>query len=137
MEALKLTAGWIVVIFIGITGLVILWHMVNGKINLEKLISESDGTASMSRFQFLVFTLVIAMSLFLIIVGQAPLKFPDIPPEILALLGISGGSYVISKGIQKTSGGATGNATRGAGAGGAKGSGGAGGGGSSGGASGG
>ena len=80
----------------------ILWYMVTGRINLEKLISEDDGTASLSRFQFLVFTFVIAMSLFLVIVGKAPPDFPpDIPPEILALLGISGGSYVISKGIQK------------------------------------
>ena len=81
--------------------------MATGKINLEKLISEADGTASMSRFQLLVFTLVIAMSLFLVIVGKTPLAFPDIPPEILALLGISGGSYVISKGIQKANNGGT------------------------------
>lgn len=107
MEELKLTAGWIVVIFIGLSSALILWNMATGKINLEKLISEADGTASMSRFQLLVFTLVIAMSLFLVIVGNTPLAFPDIPPELLALLGISGGSYVISKGIQKANSGGT------------------------------
>ncbi len=102
MNWLTVTAGLIVVIFIGLSGLMILWYMVTGRINLEKLISEDDGTASLSRFQFLVFTFVIAMSLFLVIVGKTPPAFPpDIPPEILALLGISGGSYVISKGIQK------------------------------------
>lgn len=102
MNWLTVTAGLIVVIFIGLAGLMILWYMVTGRINLEKLISEDDGTASLSRFQFLVFTFVIAMSLFLVIVGKTPPDFPpDIPPEILALLGISGGSYVISKGIQK------------------------------------
>ncbi len=103
MQELKFIAGLIVVVFIGLAGLLILWYMVTEKINLEKLISEDDGTASMSRFQFLVFTFVIAMSLFLIIVGQEPPHFPDnIPPEVLALLGISGGSYVISKSIQKS-----------------------------------
>ena len=122
MEELTLTAGWIVVVFVGLSGVLILWYMVTGKINLEKLISESDGTASMSRFQFLVFTIVIAMSLFLIVVGETPPKFPTIPPEVLALLGISGGSYVISKGIQKTTGGGTSGAgTGGAGTGGASG----------------
>jgi hypothetical protein len=40
------------------------------------------------------------MSLFLIIVSNQPLKFPDVPGGILALLGISGGSYVVAKGIQ-------------------------------------
>lgn len=102
MESLPFIAGLIVVVFIGLAGLMILWYMVTGKINLEKLISEDDGTASLSRFQFLVFTFVIAMSLFLIVVGQETPKFPDIPAEVLALLGISGGSYVVSKGIQKT-----------------------------------
>ena len=114
MQALTLAAGWIIVVFVGLSSVLILWHIVTGKINLEKLISESDGTASMSRFQFLVFTFVIAMSLFLIIVGQDPPHFPDeIPPEILALLGISGGSYVISKGIQKSTKGGDGKPTDG------------------------
>ena len=112
MYWLTVTAGLIVVIFIGLAGLMILWYMVTGRINLEKLISEDDGTASLSRFQFLVFTFVIAMSLFLVIVGKTPPEFPpEIPLEVLALLGISGGSYVISKGIQK----AGGNADKGAG----------------------
>ena len=102
MNLVTLLAAWIVVIFIGLTSLLILWYMVTGKIDLENLISEKDGTASLSRFQFLVFTFVIAMSLFLVIVGSESPKLPDeIAPGILALLGISGGSYVISKGIQK------------------------------------
>lgn len=102
MDLVQLIATWIIVIFIGLTSLLILWYMFTGKIDLAKLISEENGTASLSRFQFLVFTFVIAMSLFLIVVGSETPKFPDeIAPGILALLGISGGSYVISKGIQK------------------------------------
>lgn len=35
-------------------------------------------------------------------VSPGDLKLPDIPSGVLGLLGISGGSYVLSKGIQKT-----------------------------------
>ena len=102
MDIPKLVAAWIVVIFIGVSGLLVLFYMVSEKIDLKNLISEKDGSASLSRFQFLVFTFVIAMSLFLVVIGKTPPNFPtDIAPEIMALLGISGGSYVISKGIQK------------------------------------
>ncbi len=113
METLAFVAALIVVIFIGAAGSIILWRMVDGTIKLEKLISEPDGSgASLSRFQFLVFTFVIATSLLLIVIGQEPPHFPTgISPDVLALLGISSGSYMISKGIQK----AGGNADNGAG----------------------
>src|SRR5262249_3737275 len=63
-----------------------------------------NGDASMSRFQLLVFTFVIAASLFLIIASAAPPQFPkDIPNGILVLLGISSSSYLVSKGIQSSS----------------------------------
>jgi hypothetical protein len=42
------------------------------------------------------------MSLFYLVVANTPPKYPVIPKEILALLGISGGSYVLSKGIQNS-----------------------------------
>jgi hypothetical protein len=97
---LGFSVGVVLTIFIGALAVLVLWLMLTGKIDLSKLISESTGDASLSRFQFLVFTFVIAMSLFyLTAIGS---KFPEVPPEILGLLGISGGSYVISKGIQTT-----------------------------------
>lgn len=105
MQTLMLVSGWIVAVLIGAFGLIILWKMATDKINLEHLISEDNKHASLSRFQFLVFTFVIAMSLFLITLAgdgvTRPAFPPDIPDGILALLGISAGSYVISKGIQK------------------------------------
>lgn len=58
--------------------------------------------ASMSRFQLLVFTFVIAISLFLIVVNSKD-KFPDIPTNVLLLLGISATTYGVSKGIQASS----------------------------------
>ena len=99
---LALVVGWILTIMLGLLGLIIVWLIVSGRIDLSNLISEPDGHASLSRFQFLVFTFVIAMSLFLMIVSTSPPSFPPIPGGILALLGISGGSYVVSKGIQTT-----------------------------------
>jgi uncharacterized BrkB/YihY/UPF0761 family membrane protein len=99
---LALVVGWILTIMLGLLGLIIVWLIVSGRINLSNLISEPNGQASLSRFQFLVFTFVIAMSLFLIIMSTSPPSFPPIPGGILALLGISGGSYVVSKGIQTT-----------------------------------
>jgi len=97
METLAVLIGWIIAIFVASLGAVIIVLIIVGKINLEKLISEPNGDASLSRFQFLIFTFVIAMSLFLVIVATK--GFPTIPGEILALLGISGGSFVVSKGI--------------------------------------
>ena len=100
MEILAVVIGWILAVFIGMLGLLILYYIAKGKIDLTRLISEPNGHASLSRFQFLVFTFVIALSFFLLVVGQDPLEFPTIPAEVFALLGISGGSYVVSKGIQ-------------------------------------
>jgi hypothetical protein len=99
-EILGMTIGWILTGFIGLLAVMILWKIGNGDIDLNYLISDENGWASLSRFQFLVFTFVVSMSLFYIIVNSAPPVYPKIPGEILALLGISGGSYVISKGIQ-------------------------------------
>ena len=81
------------------------WKIATGTIDISELISEEAkqdkprGKASLSRFQFLIFTFVIALSLFWVIVRQE--GFPEeIPNGIFLLLGISGGSYVLSKGIQ-------------------------------------
>ncbi|MBL6934441.1 MAG: hypothetical protein ISR48_03435 [Alphaproteobacteria bacterium] len=101
---LALFSGWIAVLFIGLLGLIVLMKIYSGKIDLSHLISEANGQASLSRFQFLIFTFVIAVSLVLLVInsltGINP-KFPEIPTGVWALLGISGGSYVVSKGIQK------------------------------------
>jgi len=69
-----------------------------GHIDLSRLISEPNGDASISRFQFLVFTFVIALCLFLVVAHDY--QFPDVPGSVLALLGISGSSFLVSKGIQ-------------------------------------
>jgi hypothetical protein len=101
MSLLLIVAGWIVTLFVGALGLLVLWKMYTNKIDLTMLISEPNGDASLSRFQFLLFTFIIGMSIFLLMFADpnAP-KFPDIPTGVLGLLGISAGSYVVAKGIQ-------------------------------------
>src|SRR5262249_2772628 len=102
MTTLSLVSGYIICVFVGLLGLVVLWKIITGSIDLTDLISEENGGASMSRFQFLIFTFVIAISLFLVIVGHpgGP-QFPSaVPATVLALLGISGSSYLVSKAIQ-------------------------------------
>src|ERR1044072_8835154 len=98
-------ASWVALGFLGLIGIAILYYVFTGRIDLSGLISEPSGEASMSRFQLLVFTFVIAASLFLIIASATPSpKFPDVIPNgILVLLGISASSYLVSKGIQQSS----------------------------------
>ena len=97
-------AAWVALGFLGLIGVAIVILVFRNKIDLSGLISEPNGDASMSRFQLLVFTFVIAASLFLIISSAAPPSFPqDIPNGILILLGISSSSYLVSKGIQNSS----------------------------------
>lgn len=85
-------------------GFMILIAIASGKIDISRLLEEKSadgatGAASMSRFQLLIFTFVIALSLFLIVVNTG--AFPNkIPPEVLTLLGISATTYAVSKGIQ-------------------------------------
>lgn len=98
LSRLKIVVGYIILILLFFFGLMVLIAMATGKIDLSLLLSEAGGGASISRFQLLLFTLVIAFSLFLLILSN--MKFPDIPAGILTLLGISASTYAVSKGIQ-------------------------------------
>lgn len=99
MPLLALIAGYIVVVFVGLLGLFVVWNILRGRIDLRLLISEKDGAASLSRFQFLVFTFVVGMCVLVLTLESG--EFPNVDPNILGLLGISGGSYLVSKGIQR------------------------------------
>ncbi|HWA91910.1 MAG TPA: hypothetical protein VG889_17860 [Rhizomicrobium sp.] len=77
----------------------VFWLILRGRIDLSQVLTEPDSTkASLSRFQFLLFTFVIA-GLFLLLSVEAG-AFVNIPNSVLGLLGISAGSYAVSKGIQ-------------------------------------
>lgn len=100
LQTLTLVAGYTLCVLIGLLGLVVLWKIIDGTIDLTELLEEVNGGASMSRFQWLIFTFVFAFSLFLVIISTNPPSFPNIPGTVLSLLGISGSSFLVSKGIQ-------------------------------------
>ncbi|HVV65103.1 MAG TPA: hypothetical protein VHC42_06525 [Rhizomicrobium sp.] len=94
----------LIVFVLGAAALV-LWMIFSGRIDLSQMLHEPDSTkASLSRFQFLLFTFVIAGLVLLLSVESGALV--RIPDSVLALLGISAGSYAISKGITANRGGA-------------------------------
>ncbi|HVH79411.1 MAG TPA: hypothetical protein VM782_08485 [Stellaceae bacterium] len=102
MPTFPFIVGLIGALIIGAMALVVVVMMAIGKIPLSSLLSES-GATSLSRFQFLVFTFVIGLSYLIVtfvIAGGQSVYLPDIPAGVVTLLGISGGSYVLSKGIQ-------------------------------------
>ena len=93
----------IALILLGFAAIVV-WKIYTDHISLLGLIAEpaqadkaGEPKASLSRFQFLIFTFVIA-GLFLLLSIEAG-TFVEIPNNVLALLGISGGSFLISKGV--------------------------------------
>ena len=75
MPLLVLVIGWILTIFLGILAFIILWKIATNEISLRYLISDELGYASLSRFQFLLFTFVIAMTLVYLIAAQG--RFRD------------------------------------------------------------
>lgn len=85
----------------------VLWQIIEGNINLFGIIAEPDSVAtvergpkaSLSRFQFLVFTFVIA-GLFLMLSIESG-GFVAIPDSVLVLLGLSGGGFVVSKAVSQ------------------------------------
>jgi gas vesicle protein len=90
--------GYVLVTFLGLLGFTVLLWIWQEKIDLTDLVNEANGQASMSRFQLLIFTFVIAVSLFEVVENRTT-TFPEIPSGILTLLGISASTYAVSKGI--------------------------------------
>ena len=101
-EKLKLSLEYGMLILLFLFAFLILAAIASGKIDISKLITEEGGGASMSRFQLLIFTFVIGLSFFLVVVCDC--RMPDIPANVLALLGISATTYGVSKGIQASGG---------------------------------
>ncbi len=82
----------------------VLYQIGTGKISLSGIISEpkegpsdAEGNpkASLSRFQFLVFTFVVA-GLFLMLSIEAG-QFVNIPDSVLVLIGLSGTGFLVGK----------------------------------------
>lgn len=93
---IKVAALSVVLLFLFLFGCVLLWKVIQ-RDEIGTLIEENGGGASMSRFQFLIFTFVVAFGIvFLLAKGD---KFPAIPADVLTLIGISASTYAVSKGI--------------------------------------
>ncbi len=97
MWGFLLAAGWGFLVFMGGLCAIILWKIARNEINLATILNESNGDASISRFQLLLFSLVVAVGLFLYMMVHQDL--PNIPAGILTLLGISASTYAAGKGI--------------------------------------
>jgi hypothetical protein len=94
------------VLAVGFLGLfwVVIYKIATDKIDLGSLIRDrtTGGVAktSIARFQLLVFTLTIA-GLYTILSIESGILV-EVPDGTLALLGISGGSFLLSKSIGKS-----------------------------------
>lgn len=102
-DFLILLTGYVGITIVSLFGIAVLWQIIRGRIDLKLLVSETDGTASMSRFQFLLFTFIIGFGFILLTITsfKGTPGFPTVDPGVMALLGISGGTYALSKNIQK------------------------------------
>ncbi len=128
LSYLEIIVGYLVCAIVGMFGVVLVWKMLNGDISLTNLLSDDDGNASTSRFQLMVFIFVVALSFFLVVVSNVKIRqsglpkpvgvgqqgssqsdspIPDVPGGVLALLGISASSYLVSRGISASTNGTT------------------------------
>jgi len=94
---IQVVCGYVVCVFLGGVAAKVLWLIWNDEIDLTHLVSEGNKQASMSRLQLMVFTFVIAISLFYLVERNG--YFPWVSDGILTLLGISASTYAVGKGI--------------------------------------
>ncbi|CDZ46712.1 hypothetical protein [Neorhizobium galegae] len=105
-QVISLLVACILCVIILAIAAAVVWAMLSGRIDLSHLLSESSSAhpgpapanppkASLSRFQFLVFTFVIA-GLYLVLSLETGTLI-EIPNGVLILLGISGATYAAGK----------------------------------------
>jgi quinol-cytochrome oxidoreductase complex cytochrome b subunit len=102
-KKVQLALAYAMLVLLFLFGFFVIAAIASGKIDISSLLTESDGKvskASMSRFQLLIFTFVIGVSFFLVVLCNC--KLPDVPSQVLTLLGISASTYGVSKGIHAT-----------------------------------
>ena len=86
---------WIFIV--GMAGTV-LYKIISGEIPLKGLLSEKDNkkSGSLGRAQMLLFTILGSLYI-LYKVAEEPTKFPEIPMELILLMGMSHSTYLGSK----------------------------------------
>jgi hypothetical protein len=79
--------------------LIVVYQLMTGKINMNGLLHDgSDGGFSPGRLQLLVFTIGGAFYYFLLVLDNVEqATFPEIPNELLLVLGGSNSFYLASK----------------------------------------
>ena len=118
LQYLEIIVGYLVCGIVALFGILLIWRIAADNA-LEDLLDEPEsGKASTSRFQLVIFTFVVALSFFLVVVSNVKLRqsggvvtdtgIPDVPGGVLALLGISASSYLVSRGISKSGNGGDG-----------------------------
>ena len=85
LSTIQIVIAYGLLLLMFLFGAIILVQMATGAIDLRLLLSEAGGGASMSRFQLLIFTFVIAFTFFLLVTNSK--EFPAIPSGVLTLLG--------------------------------------------------
>jgi hypothetical protein len=100
MLILELVCGYGVCLLMALLAVTLLLLVWKGRIDLSGLITEANGSASVSRFQLVIFTMVIGLALFVLTMKDG--KFPIISNQVLLLLGISASTYAVGKGISFT-----------------------------------
>jgi hypothetical protein len=116
IQFLELLIGYLLCAIVALFALLVIWKIATNQIDLTHLLSDDDGWASTSRFQLVVFIFVVALSFFLVVVSNVKLRqyavggattdgLPDVPGGVLALLGISASSYLVSRGISASQNG--------------------------------
>jgi len=82
---------------LGVILLIVFYKLLTGKINTDKmLLDKTKGTISGSRVQQLFFTVFIALY-YVYLCYKDPSKFPEIPQELLYLMGGSSTLYLSDK----------------------------------------
>jgi hypothetical protein len=97
MNAALIVLIYVIASFLALLQALLLWMMVRGEIPLKDLLSDGEGQASLSRFQFMLFTFVIAVGILYLTIKCE--TFPELDHGVLLLLGISGASYAIGKSL--------------------------------------
>jgi len=99
MSTVNIAVLLIALLSVGGLAFAILWAVFTHRIDLKYLISDGEGSASMSRFQLLIFTFVVASSILYFVSRPDATGFPEIPGSVLTLLGISGTSFLVGKSL--------------------------------------
>ncbi|MBI3568911.1 MAG: hypothetical protein HY084_12000 [Gemmatimonadetes bacterium] len=98
---LSMATGVVALATVSAFAAAIIWRVYTGKIDLTYLIGDAEGSASMSRFQLLLFSFVVAFAFLFVVTKPDAVGFPVIPGSVLTLIGISGSSFLVGKSMDK------------------------------------